>query len=80
MHPAPGANPDPKRTSTYLTLPLWIPFTLFSLLTYRSWKLHFAHRAALRAHHCPHCNYSRAGLTPSSPCPECGTALAAPTT
>lgn len=62
-------------TTTHFTLPLWIPFLLFSLVTWRSWKLHLAHRAALRAHHCPHCNYPRTGLTPSSPCPECGTAL-----
>lgn len=80
LDPASAVIVNPARTTTALTLPLWIPFTLFSLLTWRSWKLHLTHRAALRTNHCPHCNYSRTGLTPSSPCPECGTTAANPST
>lgn len=31
-----------------------------------------------RANHCPTCNYNRAGLSPTSPCPECGDQPTAP--
>lgn len=55
-----------------VVIPLWIPFLLTLgpyVLLARADRL-AAKRA--KAHACPSCGYSRAGLAPAVVCPECG--------
>lgn len=56
-------------------LPLWLPaFGAFGVgAALWRWDV-FAMRRA-RAGLCPVCSYDRAGISPSSPCPECGKAM-----
>ncbi len=53
--------------------PLW-PLVAASLIpTTILWTLHLRATRRARAGNCAKCNYSLSGLTPPSPCPECGT-------
>ena len=54
-------------------IPLWLPVAAALIITGTAWRLdHLACRRA-RIGLCPKCRYSRTGLPPNSPCPECGT-------
>lgn len=51
--------------------PLWPAVAALLTPTTILWLLHL--RATRRTDRCPTCHYPRTGLTPTSPCPECGT-------
>lgn len=54
-----------------VTMPLWIIISWALLATtLASMRLRAAERRASGG--CTHCGYSRTGLTPATPCPECG--------
>lgn len=55
-----------------VVVPLWIHALASLMLSGFAWRLDTlaTRRAKLGA--CPACSYSRTGLAPSDPCPECG--------
>lgn len=63
-----GTTPYGARLSA--TLPFWIFVLAYPLCAVLAWGLR-KRRAALG---CPACGYSRSGLPPQAPCPECGRA------
>jgi len=74
----PSISWRPRWTEEYgavsMRLPLWFPLILVTIPTALAWRLDTlaTRRAKLGA--CPTCSYSRTGLAPSAPCPECGDA------
>ncbi len=68
----PGVVRDP--TFWGLSAPLWIPFVVIVVASVWLWVRFLHRRTRVRAGLvCPECLYSRLGLAPSAPCPECGT-------
>jgi hypothetical protein len=74
---APLWKPLWRSDSSYyaIRIPLWIPFLLCAIPTALLWRrdhiLTVGGKRA-RAGRCPKCGYDRGGLTPDTPCPECG--------
>jgi hypothetical protein len=71
------ANRGPFGWFLALTFPLWSLGALgaaVSALAYRGYR----RRSAVKANSCASCNYDLSGLPPSSPCPECASAIPAP--
>lgn len=62
---SPALNLDPWNRS--ILVPLWLPLVFAAALTAFAWW-----PPGPRDGCCPSCSYSRAGLPPSTPCPECG--------
>lgn len=68
-----GPESNTKFNIKSFSIPLWMLFVPLSALSVALWR--FDSRATQReaTHRCPACTYPRTGLTPTSPCPECGT-------
>jgi hypothetical protein len=60
----------------YVRLPLWMPIAALALPTVFAWRSHRRRGARSAAEACPKCGYARTGLSPGTPCPECGAATA----
>ncbi len=54
-----------------IVIPLWIPAAITLPFAPREMRKALATRRMKRIC-CPHCNYSRVGISPDAPCPECG--------
>jgi hypothetical protein len=65
--------PDYARVgSTWiLDIPFWMPLAALGVAAGLLWRTHLIARRRSRAG-CPACGYSRSGLAPGAPCPECG--------
>lgn len=62
-----------KWTQTpHLRVPLWLPTLGAIWLTLTAWWSDARARRRQTGIVCSHCGYSRRGLPPSTPCPECG--------
>lgn len=76
----------PSAPCTLPLRPLPLGFLLDTLLFAAGWYallfLHSALRRTLRRrrNQCPHCGYSRGGISSETPCPECGTVRTIPRT
>ena len=58
-----------------LGVPMWLPAVVLALPALAVWTLDtIATRRRNRKGLCPKCGYSRRGIGPDAPCPECGTA------
>ncbi len=55
-----------------LRVPLWFVTMIITCPTIFAWWLDFLAHRREKMNSCPSCSYPRAGLAPSSPCPECG--------
>jgi hypothetical protein len=55
-----------------LLLPLWIPCLLTLIPTSIAYRLDLLANRLASAGGCPACGYSLKGISPGSPCPECG--------
>ncbi|CAG0967012.1 hypothetical protein PHYC_01039 [Phycisphaerales bacterium] len=53
-------------------IPRWYVAAPIGVFGIGAWLHHWRSRSAARTGACPACNYSLTGLTPGSPCPECG--------
>jgi hypothetical protein len=53
-------------------IPLWFPFLFVTILTIAAWRHEFAARRRTLIGCCSKCKYDRRGLSPTTPCPECG--------
>jgi hypothetical protein len=51
--------------------PLWMLLTPAGVASGAAWRLDTLARRRSRPGLCPVCGYNRAGLAPTSPCPEC---------
>jgi len=56
-----------------VTLPLWIPWVVVLGLCSLMHRDHRREKMRRLNGCCPGCGYSRVGLAPDAPCPECGT-------
>ena len=65
-------------TGWQFALPLWIPTVVVMVVAIIAWRLDFMASSRARSGNCSKCNYSLSGLTPNTPCPECGAPPAAP--
>ena len=65
--PLPGTLP-----CELFCFPLWMPATTCAAAGGTAWALDVLARRRAKLGVCPKCSYSRAGLPPSAPCPECG--------
>ncbi|HEX2839473.1 MAG TPA: hypothetical protein VHN77_15255 [Phycisphaerales bacterium] len=63
-----------KTTHDLWLVPLWFPFLLVAVPTALVWRSDIITARRVKMYACPTCSYPRAGLAPSSPCPECGSA------
>ena len=74
----PGARdcwfPNGCRTTSYsaFAVPLYIPLAPSLTPAVFLWQSHVKRRRLARARGCQACGYDKAGLAPSSTCPECG--------
>jgi len=57
-----------------IEVPLWTPALASHIASALAWRLDTLARRREKHGACPSCGYDRAGLAPSSPCPECGKA------
>jgi hypothetical protein len=57
-----------RRDGLRLVVPLWMPAAASGLVSAFLWR---RYRGTARPGHCA-CGYALEGLTPGSPCPECG--------
>lgn len=55
-----------------LCIPIWMPFMVFLLGAGSLWQRRRLDHGVADSPTCPACGYSRAGLAPDAPCPECG--------
>lgn len=68
----PGVRQDAIHIAFFL--PLWIPILASTATSAWLWNGLFRSRAQVKnSLACPECLYSRTGLAPGAPCPECGT-------
>lgn len=56
----------------HLAIPLWWAVLPMAAVTIALWRRDTILTRRFRMHHCMHCGYDRAGITPHAPCPECG--------
>lgn len=67
--PSARVSPSPTTNMTEIILPLWMPVALG---VGAAWFAHRRVRRELRQGLCQQCDYDRAGLAHTAPCPECG--------
>jgi hypothetical protein len=53
---------------------LWVPVAVLAASTVLLWRVDLVEAMRARVGRCAKCGYSRAGLRPDAPCPECGSA------
>ena len=59
-------------TTWRVQIPLWMPLIVTAVPAAFAVRGEVRRRRAIRHGACPKCGYSRAGLEPGTPCPECG--------
>lgn len=62
-----------SRMGVQVVVPLWLPWLFAMGISILLFRDHFREKRERRLGCCPACGYSRAGLAPDAPCPECGT-------
>lgn len=61
------------RSLLYIAVPLWIPWACCFPFAFWFYRDHRREKRRRMTGCCPACGYSRLGLAPGAPCPECGT-------